>query len=347
VGTENRRRSYRPSLRLLACVVLAAAMPTRSDSLVIKMATLVPQGTVWHTTLLELGQAWQKASGGQVTLRIYPGGVAGDDADVVRKMRLGSLDASLVTSAGLAEVDRAIFALAVPMAYASYAEVDYVLDKLSERLDGIYLDKGFVVLGWADGGWVHFFSRSPVVTPDDLKRQKLFNWAGDPQAVEVWRAAGFNPIPLPATEISTALQTGLVTALPTTAQAALLLQWYTHAPCMTDLNWAVLHGGIVVSKAAWEKVPVELRPALRAAAQDAAGKLREETRTEANADVEAMVKRGLTVVHVDAAAEAVWRKTVEAAYPEVRGGYVPADVFDAALRLRDEYRAGVAGKPAH
>ena len=343
--TEIQGKSYRPWLRLLASVVLAVAVPARGECLVIKMATLVPQGTAWHTTLLELGQAWQKASGGQVTLRVYPGGVAGDDADVVRKMRLGTLDAGLVTSAGLAEVDRAIFALAIPMAYASYAEVDYVLDKLGERLEAIYLDKGFVVLGWADGGWVHFFSRSPVVTPDDLRRQKLFNWAGDPQAVEVWRAAGFNPIPLPATEISTALQTGLVTALPTTAQAALLLQWYTHAPYMTDLNWAVLLGGIVVSKAAWEKVPAELRPSLRSAAQEAAKKLREETRTEANTDVEAMAKRGLTVVHVDATAEAAWRKTVEAAYPRVRGGYVPAEVFDAALRLRDEYRAGKAGKP--
>jgi len=344
VVAQERARNAGAHLAVLAVVVAAIAAPARSAPLVIKMATLVPQGTVWYTTLLELGQAWQKASGGQVTLRVYPGGVAGDDTDVVRKMRLGSLDAGLLTSAGLADVDRAIFALSVPMAYASYGEVDYVLDKLGGQLESIYRDKGFIVLGWADAGWVHFFAKSPVVTPDDLKRQKLFNWAGDPQGVELWRAAGFNPIPLPSTEISTALQTGLVTALPTTAQAALLLQWYTHAPYMTDIKWALLLGGIVVSQAAWEKVPADLRPALRAAAVEAAAKLREETRSEASADVDAMAKRGLTVVHVDAATEAVWRNTVEAAYPKVRGGYVSAALFDAALHLRDEYRASGAGK---
>ncbi|MFI5142408.1 MAG: TRAP transporter substrate-binding protein DctP [Thermoanaerobaculales bacterium] len=343
MGNRQRRIGLRHAL--LITVVAIAAASAQGAGVVLKMATLVPQGTVWHTTLLELGQAWQKASGGQVTLRLYPGGVAGDDTDVVRKMRLGSLDAGLLTSAGLAEVDRAIFALSVPMAYASYGEVDYVLDKLGGQLETIYQDKGFIVLGWADAGWVHFFARSPVVTPDDLRRQKLFNWAGDSRAVEVWKAAGFNPIPLPSTEISTALQTGLVTALPTTVQAALLLQWFTHAPYMTDLNWAVLLGGIVVSKAAWEKVPAPLRPALRAAALEAAAKLREQTRSEASADVVAMSKRGLKVVHVDATAEAAWRKTVEAAYPKVRGSYVPAAVFDAALALRDEYRASGAGKP--
>ena len=202
------------------------------------------------------------------------------------------------------------------MMYDSYDEIDAVLAKLAPQLEQIYADKGFVVLAWADAGWVHFFTKSPVRIPDDLRAQKLFSWAGDNPAIELWKAAGFNPVPLPSTEISTALQTGLVTAVPTTSLAAVLLQWYTPAPYMTDIRWAVLLGRIVLSKAAWEKIPAELRPAFQEPPGPRPLKLSPQTREGEARDVEAMSKRGLTVVTVDAAALAEWRP---APRPPTRG----------------------------
>jgi TRAP-type C4-dicarboxylate transport system substrate-binding protein len=344
VDVRIERRSVVHLLIASLCVGLALAAPAGAQNIVVKMATLVPQGSDWYTTLQELGQKWQEASGGRVTLRLYPGGVAGDDSDVVRKMRLGTLDAGVLTSVGLADVDRAVYALELPMGYTDYDEFNAVLDKMTPQLEKIYADKGFVILAWADAGWVHFFAKSPVRTPDDLKALKLFAWAGDDFAVELWKSSGFKPVPLPSTEISTALQTGLVSALPTTSQAAVLLQWYTHAKYMTDVNWAVLLGGIVVSRKSWERIPADLRPALLKAAQDACAKARAQTRESVVSDVEAMEKRGLTVVHLDAADIDAWRRAAEAAYPTLRGKYVPAAEFDEALRLRDEYRKGAAGK---
>lgn len=325
---------------LLAAALCALATPTQAQKATLKMATLVPQGSTWHTTIQQMTSAWQEAAGGKVTVRLYPGGVAGDDTDVVRKMRLGTLDASVLTVSGFADIDRSIFALCMPMMYASYDELDAVAAKLAPHLEKIYADKGFIVLAWADAGWVRFFTKSPVRTPDDLRPLKLFAWAGDNQGLELWKAAGFNPVPLPSTEISTALQTGLVAALPTTPQAAVLLQWYTHAPNMTDLQWAVLLGGVVVTKNAWDKVPTEARPAFAAAAREAARTLSAQTRSGEKADVEAMAKRGLKVVSIDPATLATWRTTAEAVYPRLRGGFVPAEAYDLAMKLRAEYRAG-------
>jgi TRAP-type C4-dicarboxylate transport system substrate-binding protein len=327
------------------CLGLIGAAGIAAGQTTLKVATLVPQGSAWHLTLQEMAQQWEKGSGGKVTVRLYPGGVAGDDGDVVRKMRLGTLDGGLLTVAGLADIDRSIFALAIPMAYASYEELDHVAEALWPQLAKTYEAKGFVVLAWADAGWVRFFSKTAVRTPDDLKTQKLFTWAGDAEGVEMWKSAGFNPVPLPSTELSTAIQTGLVTAIPTTPQAAVLLQWFTHAKFMTDLNWAVLSGAIVVSKASWARVPEEVRPALVAAARTAARTLQTQSRQGEAAGVEAMVKRGLTVVHVDATALAAWNQAVEAAYPRVRGHFLPADMFDEAMRIRAEYRAGAAKAP--
>jgi TRAP-type transport system periplasmic protein len=336
-----RARVMRTLVAAAAALVLAAT--AEAQTVVVKMATLVPDGSSWHQILKETAEKWKTLSGGRVVVRLYPGGVAGDDPDVVRKMRLGTLNAGVLTSVGVAEIDKAVYALGIPMMYASYEEVYYVLEKMRPRLEAGLETKGFVVLNWADGGWVRFFSQRPVAVPDDLRALKLFSWAGDNESVEIWRAAGFNPVPLPSTEIATALQTGLVNALGAPPQVAVITQYYNHAKNMTDLQWQLLLGATLISKATWEKIPADLRPALLEAAREGGRRLQEEIRNSGEKDVEAMRKRGLNVVTVDARARESWRKTAEGMYPRIRGAIVPADAFDEALRYRDEYRKQQGG----
>jgi len=214
----DRRTCCRGLLIWLAILMfLAAAHASRAaDEMVIKMATIAPQGSEWHQVLQEMGAAWEKASRGQVQFRLYPGGVAGDDADVVRKMRLGTLNVALLSSDGLTDIDRSVLALQVPLAYANYRELDCTIEQLGPRIEKQLEARGFVLLGWSDAGWAHFFTKEPVRTPDDMKKLKMFVWAGDDRYAELWKKAGFNPVPLPSTEISTALQTGLVNAVTST-----------------------------------------------------------------------------------------------------------------------------------
>jgi len=338
-----RRLRWRPLL-VMAVLALAGARPAAAQPVLIKMATLVPDGSSWHLILKETADKWKTLSNGRVTVRLYAGGVAGDDPDVVRKMRLGTLNAGVLTSVGMAEVDKSVYALGVPMMYESYAEVYYVLDKMRPRLEASLESKGFVVLNWADGGWVHFFTQKPVATPDDLRALKLFSWAGDATSVDLWKSAGFNPIPLPATEISTALQTGLVSALGCPPQVAVIAQYYNYAKNMTALPWQLLLGATIVNKNVWDRIPADVRPGLRQAARESGTRLQEEVRKSGDRDVEAMRKRGLNVVAVDAATRELWRKTAESLYPRIRGSVVPADAFDEALRHRDEYRKARAAR---
>jgi TRAP-type C4-dicarboxylate transport system substrate-binding protein len=322
----------------VACLSLGAAAGAQGAPIRIKMATLVPAGSTWHDVLKEAAQKWETLSNGKVKVTLYPGGAAGDDPDVVRKMRLGTLNAGVLTSVGVAEVDRSVYALGVPMMYSSYDEVYAVLDKMRPKLEASLLAKGFVVLNWADGGWVHFFSKKAIATPDDLKATKLFSWAGDDAAVELWRKGGFNPVPLPSTELATALQTGLVDTLGSPPQVAVISQYYKYAPNMTDLSWQLLLGATLINKSTWDQIPADLRPALLKASEEAGQKLQAEIRKSGDQDVEAMKKSGLHVVPVDAKALALWKKTAEDLYPKIRGPIVPADAFDDALRFRDEYR---------
>ena len=315
-----------------------AAGPT-----VIKMATLAPEGSSWYKVLQKMGDGWKRATNGAVTLRIYPGGVSGDEDAVIRKMRVGQLQAAAVTGIGLSYLDRSFYALHIPMMYASDEEFDYVRDRLSPVLERILEEKGMIVLNWGDAGWVHFFAKTPFTRPDEVKAMKLYAGAGDTRLLQLYKETGFNPVPLSTVDILPGLQSGLINAFDTTPLAALAFQWFALAPHMADLRWAPLTGATVIDKRAWLGIPENLRPKILAAAKEAGKSLRDEIRRLNDDAVKVMVKNGLKVSRVPPEAQAEWRKIVEDVYPQIRGKIIPAEMFDAAQKHRDEYRASRGG----
>ena len=343
----SRRPNAAPVLLLCLGALLARAVPASAaqDTLIVKLGTSAPEGSSWDQIFKGMGEKWKQATGGAVTLRIYPGGVLGDEPDLVRKMRVGQIQAAALTAAGLSGIDASVAALQVPMMYRSYDELDYVRERLRPTVEKRLLERDFVVLNWGDAGWVMFFAREPFATPDDVRKMKLFVWAGDNDAVELWKTAGFHPVPLPATEILTGLQTGLINAFDTTPLLALSSQWFGLAPHMLDLRWAPLVGATVMTKKAWDRIPIGARPAVLQAAAEAGDRLKGDIRSANDKAIAAMREHGLKVTPSTPSIEAAWQKTAEEIYPKIRGTLVPPPVFDEVKRLRDEFRAGT-GKGA-
>jgi len=324
---------------LLVTTLGQPAPATAARKTVIKLGTLAPDGSAWHLILQDMGQRWKQASDGRVELRIYPGGRAGDEPDMVRKIRIGQLHAAALTVAGLATVSNGPQVLSVPKLFDSYAELDHVRGELGPELEADLRRQGFIVLDWADAGWIRFLATGPVQAPEDLRRMKLFVWAGAQETLDIWKAFGFHPVPLAATDIQTGLRTGLIDAAPMTAIAALASQTFTVANHMVDVRWAPLAGAVVVSESAWLRVPADVRPELVRIARDAGERLRTEIRALDDAAVGAMRARGLVVHDVDAELDDRWRRLAETAYPRIRGAVVPAELFDRAIELRDRYRS--------
>jgi len=310
---------------------LAAAAPT-----VIKLATLVPDGSVWDKALKRMGSEWKRDTGGRVSLRIYPGGVAGDDPDILRKMRIGQLQAGTLTSGGLSDIDPAFGIFGIPLFYESDEELYYVLDKLEPELIRRLEAKGFEFLHWGHAGWVHLFSVEPLNRVEDLQRQKIFVWAGDDDLVQWWKREGFHPVALAATDILTGLETGMIEVLPTTPLAALALQWFRLTPYMHDLGLAPFIGATIVTKAGWRRISEEDREVLRASASRTEEWLLREIPQQDGVAVEEMRKRGLEVTGGEIPAE--WSDAAERFASSSRGERVPADIFDMALAARAEFR---------
>lgn len=329
-------RRTRVTILMLAALSLFAP---RAAAETIKLGTLAPEGSPWYNIIRDMAEAWKEETGGKIQFRIYPGGVVGDDPDMVRKMRIGQLHAAVLTGTGLNAIAPETQALMMPMMLSSYEELDYVMDRIAPTLEAILESKGFKVLNWGDAGWVHFFAQKPVVHPKDLRPLRLFVWAGDTAYVEAWKDAGYRPVPLAATEILTGLQSGLINALPTTPLAALSFQWFALAKHMTDLNWAPLIGATVISTSKWERIPDDIQPLLLASARRAGERIRSETRKVGEEAVEVMKKYGLVVHHVPPDVVAEWERSARAGYPQIVGKVVPAAMVAEVDRLRNEYRA--------
>lgn len=326
-------------LLIAAFLTLTVFSHAPATAQTIKLATLAPQGSPWALALQDIASQWLEASNGKVRTRIFAGGVAGDEVDMVRKMRIGQLQAAALTGVGLAHITQDVRALQMPMLLRTDAELDFVRSRIADRLEGALVAKGFRVLNWVDAGWVQFFTSTPVVSPTDLKPHKLFAWVGETAHIDAWRSAGYQPIPLPATEIHTALSSGLITALPTTPVAALAFQWFGQAPHMTDINWAPLIGATVVTERAWKRVPDGLKANLAEQARNIGNVAQAKIRGLGQKAIAVMQQHGLTVHAVPDATVAQWEHGARAGYAALLDRIVPADLVSEVERLRDEYRA--------
>ena len=329
---------------LAGAAVIASPADAQSPAIVVKIATIAPDGSPWHDVLLELAERWRTVSQGSVQMKVYAGGTQGDEAELVRKVRIGLLQGVSVTSTGLDSISPGFSAFSVPLLFESYDELDYVRDRISPRLAQSLDERGFVVLNWGDGGWVRFFTTRPARTIDDVRRMRTFTWAGNPRAEELWKQAGFHPVPLAPTDILTSLQAGLIDGCPVPPAAALAFQWFGISKYMIDIKIAPIAGATVISRAAWDRIDPALRPALLREAELVGLRLRDRIRSLDGEAIAAMRTRGLQVLTPTPELQQQWRDAAAAIYPKLRGDLIPAAHFDEVVALVRERRARGSGK---
>ncbi len=309
---------------------------------VIKFATLAPEGTVWHKAILRADRKLRKASGNTMRIRVYPGGVAGDEKDVIRKMRLGQFHAIGATGAGMAEIVPAVHVLDLPFLFDDGEEVDYVLERIFPDFQKMFLDKGFRLLGFTEAGFVHFYSQIPISSPEDFRSRevKAWLWEGDPLITALYRAFGIQSVPLALTDVLTGLQTGMINTVFGPPAAVVGLQWHTKINYMTSIpvSWAV--GGVLLTERIWKKLTPEQQETLSAVTGRLSRELMKLTRQDNAKAFAAMKKRGIKVTRDPTAKEweefeDISRKAREALVGELYS----RELLNKVEGLVKEYRA--------
>jgi TRAP-type C4-dicarboxylate transport system substrate-binding protein len=329
--------------RLFLLTLLVAALPAfaAEPAFKLRVATVAPRGSSFHQHFQKMGDQWKTVPGGGVLLDIYPG-TQGGEPTIVRRMnpRVAQLDGAMLTGIGVQMIDPDVTALQLmPMMFHSWDEVDFVRERLRPRLEKKLFDKGYVVLFWADGGWVRWFSKKPVFLPSDLKPMKVYASSGDPKTVELMKDF-YNPVVLEPDKILTSLQTDMINAVPMPAFLANFLQVSSQADNMLDMNYVPIIGAMVVTRRAWEKLPAETQEALRKSAEAAGAEIRRTSREEDIAAVKTMrEKHKLQVNELPPGGIEEWHAAMAKLYPKLRGEVIPADLFDEVEASLKEFRA--------
>jgi TRAP-type C4-dicarboxylate transport system substrate-binding protein len=337
------RRGRRLRGAIFALALFPSAVLAQSK---IKLGTLLPDGTSQVNSLKAMGQQWKEQSQNAISLTIYAGGSMGSEQDLISKMRIGQLQAATVSVGGLSAIDPYVGAIQkIPLLFHSLDEMEYVRTKLESDMNSRLEAKGFIVLFWSDAGWVHIMSTKPYLRPDDFKKGKIFVTSDDHNEIELVNRLGFTAVPLEWSSTLTSLQTGMIDTVPMTPFYAEASQLDTVAKHLLKINYVTLVGATVITKRAWDRLTPEQRDILKKTGAGTAKEIQARSRAEADEAITAMKKRSNLQVHeVSPALEDEWRRFCETVYPKIRGGMVPADVFDKAVALVAEYRS--QSKPA-
>ena len=318
---------------------LLLAVTTGARAQTVKMATVAPENSTWHIVLKKIAERWSNDSDGKVKLKIFAGGVQGDEGDCVKKMRIGQLQACGITGVSLKEITPEPMTISIPLLVTSYPELDYVMERVGPRFEKLIADKGFVILAWTDTGIMYFFGKKSAPNVEEAFKQKVWATSGDPGAEAAWRSAGFTPVVLSSINMLPSLQTGMIDAFTSTPLLALSLGWYTAAPNMTDQPWGMLIGALVITKAAWDKFPPDLQVKLMKASREEGEAMRPIARKQEAEAIKAMQQKGLNVVKPTPAQAAQWESLADKIFPSTRGKVVPVEIFDEVKKARDEFRA--------
>jgi TRAP-type transport system periplasmic protein len=267
-----------------------------AEEFLVKFATLAPEGSTWMNHMRNLEKAIKEKSKGRVGFRVYAGGVAGDELDVLKKIRIGQIHCAGFSGVGFGQILPAVRVLDLPFLFRDYQEVDLVHRDLQGFFADQFRERGFEFLAWAEVGNIHLFSQSPIAKVSDMARLKVWAWTGDPIAKETFSAMGTNPILLAIADVTTALNTGMIDTVYAPPLGALVLQWNAYTKFMTSLPLAHSTGAVLIARSFYDKIPADLQKMLKEEFQRAMTTLALELRGQTEESTVIMEKSGMRVL---------------------------------------------------
>jgi TRAP-type C4-dicarboxylate transport system substrate-binding protein len=263
---------------------------------IIKLATLAPEGSPWIQVLKAAADESQQKTGNAVQFKIYPGGVMGDERDMVRKMHIGQLQAAMLSSASLASMFSEIDVLQIPFLFDSYPETDFVVGKMEDGFKSGLEKNGYVALGWSEAGFVYLMSTVPVETLELHRKAKVWIWNDSPMSKAIFEEAGVIGVPLSITDVLVGLQTGLVEVVYVPPSVAVALQWFTRIKYITDAPLNYMIGGLVAKKEAFDKIDPQHQAVVKEVFQRHMTRLKEIIRAENQEALTVMQKQGIKLL---------------------------------------------------
>jgi len=344
VLTRSKCRIKKQLARLtLTTVLLLCAQNVLAEKVyTLKFATLLPTGTSWTKTLDDWVKDIEQKSNGRLKFKVYPGGVMGDEPDVLRKIRKGQLHGGLFSGYGIGRIYSPARILELPFLFKNTDESDYVRNKLMPEIDAGFREKGFELLGWPEVGAIHFFSKHKIASLADMRKSRIWLWQGDPLGEALFDAADIKPVPLSIIDVYPQLSAkhGSIDTVYMSTFGAIALQWYAKVKYASHISVTNAIGAIVVSNKFYNKLPKDLQQLLKQSGIAASDEIRLQTRKENIRSKQLLIDNGIKfywdwdTVNMD---EFIAIRD-KAANQLIKTNYFPQDFFDKTRAHLKAYR---------
>ncbi|MBN1238203.1 MAG: TRAP transporter substrate-binding protein DctP [Gammaproteobacteria bacterium] len=340
-GPRSGWRAGRAAAAVLAAVfALASALPAVSAEL--KVASIAPDGSHWMQQMRSGAEQIRERTDGRVRIKFYPGGVMGNDAQVLRKIRIGQLQGGAFTAGGLAERYGALNLYGMPLLFRSLDEVDYIRERMDPELQRGLEEAGFVSFGFIEGGFARLMANEPIRSVDDMRRRKVWVPEGDAISFAAMESLGLSPVVLPVTDVLTGLQTGLLDIVAASPVAALVMQWHTKVRYLTDVPVSYSMGVFALDRRAFSRLDAGDQATVAEVMGDVVQGLDAASREDNRKARNVLETAGISVVKVDTSRLDELRSTIEDIYPTLkRRPDVNGEMLDTLLSLLAEYRTTV------
>jgi len=306
----------------------------------IRLATIAPEGSTWMETMHAMDEELRERSGGELGFKFYPNMTMGDEKDVIRKIRLGQLKGAGFTGFGLGEILPELRILELPYLFRDDAEIDYITSQLTDYFSRALAERGFVLLGWADVGWIYFLSDKPVAEPTDLKGLKVWMWEGDPLALAFFAELGQSPVPLSINDVHLSLQTGLIDAVYCSPLAALVLQWFIRLKYISDIPFTNSIGAVLVDRKMFDKLSPELQQLLLEISRRHLRALVAQTREDNQEAYWQLIREDLVSVASTESQRLEMQTIGNRVHERLVGELYQRDLLERIRQMLAEYRAG-------
>jgi TRAP-type C4-dicarboxylate transport system substrate-binding protein len=288
----------------------------------------------------QLAKTLDEKSDGLIKLRIYAGGIAGDELDVLKKIRIGQIHCAAFSGSGITQILPMVRVLDLPFLFRNSSELDAVQKTLGNYFSEEYRKAGFEFLGWAEVGDVHIFSKKAINRRDDLSKLKIWTWTGDPVSKQTFAFMGNSPIVLSITDVTTALNTNMIDTVYGPPLGVLALQWYSYVKYMTALPIAHSTGAVLISKTFFDSIPDELAVLIKEEFNYTMAQLASELKKQSQEAISIIQKSGVEIIPIPDQPELENFYTVhDSVAQELSGEVYPKELLERIYSILGELRS--------
>ena len=309
----------------LLCVVPAATqLASAAETQFIRVAIIAPRDSDPSKMFLRLDKSLRTATQNAWGVRLYPGGIAGDETDVLRKIKVGQMDCTTITSIGLSSIVRETTILNLPGIIRSYKQLEAVQAVMNKEWEAAFAKAGYKLLRWGETGQLRWFAAAPITRPSAIRHMRPWVWPASSSSKGIMAATGATGVPLGVPEVYGALQTGMIDMVISTPVALVALQWHSKLKYMTKLTTGVLVGAIIVDANKWKQMPAEVQQHFASELNKNEATDRAEIRAADVRSYEALIKRGYQTSEWTGDALAEYEKLVITIQDSLVGRMYPA-----------------------